>query len=95
LTRIFRKQFFDALPAIGRSGDQVGESPAAIDREVPDQGHGRIEAEGGGALNDTFLKLFLRVVELGCGKAVLFTWFKSSDANHGTPETSVSGVYCV
>jgi len=32
-------------------------------------------------------------VEPWRGKAVIVTWFKSSEANHGTPETSVSGVY--
>ena len=43
LAGIFRQQFLDAQAAVGRAGDDVGEGPAAIDREVPDAGHAAIK----------------------------------------------------
>ena len=39
-----------------------------------------------------FRKFSIRV-EPGGATRVLLTWFKSSDANHGAPDTSVSGAY--
>jgi hypothetical protein len=54
-----------------------------------------MQADGRAWLNEAFVKIILQSVEPPGVTAVLMTWFKSSDANHGTPETSVSGVYCV
>ena len=54
LAGILRQQLLDPLPPIGAGGDQVGEGPAAIDREIPGLGHDRSEAEPPPSLNASY-----------------------------------------
>ena len=64
MVRIFRQQLFDPDFAVLSGGNDIGEGSAAIDREIPGQGHRRMEADAVGGLNEAFLKIILRIAEL-------------------------------